>query len=154
LAQESGSQAKPVPNGKSADVYACVNLTVKPTTKLKFDFTPVSTNCMNHKGNNVTIEADKAGVSCGSVGYVEAKGSGSCAFESSRWNLSYAGNGNPYSGSVHTKWATGMGIKFESYSPKSSVNTSAAVSTATQMNWDGNGPIYIIFTPGAQSAKK
>jgi hypothetical protein len=135
--------------GKSANVNACVNLLVKPQSTITFSFSPVATNCMNHSGNSADMEVSKAGVSCTSIGYVEAKGSGGCAFESSRWNLSYSVSDHSWSGSAHTKWATGTGIVLESYPPKTSVNTSPTVSSATKMNWSGDGPIYIIFTPGA-----
>ncbi len=138
--------------GKGANTYGCVNLSVKPQSPVSFTFTPVSTNCMNDTGSAVTFSASTAGVTCGSIGYVEAKGSGWCAFESSTWNLSYAAPGTSWSGSTQSTWATGSGITLSSFSPKTSVNTSPSAGTATSVDWNNQGPIYIIFTPGATSA--
>lgn len=137
--------------GKGASTNACVNLAVAPQKPVIFNFTPVATNCMNDSGNSASLTATQAGVTCTSIGYVEAKGSGGCAFESSTWNLSYSSSGSPWSGSTQSTWATGSGITLNSYSPQTAVNTSPAASTATQMNWNDQGPIYIIFTPGATS---
>jgi hypothetical protein len=139
----------PAHAGKGANTNACVYLAVTPSAPVTVNFSPVNTNCMNNTGNSNSLTASATGVTCVSIGYVEAQGSGSCAFESSTWNLSYNAPGTAWSGSTQSKWATGSGITLSNYSPKTSVNTSPAVSTATSVDWNYQGPIYIIFTPGA-----
>lgn len=134
--------------GKGAVTYACVNLAVKPTSKVSFNFSPNIMKCMNNEGISETLVVEDAGVDCVSVGYVEAKGSNTCAFRDSKWSLSYTTSGQAWNGSTQSIWSID-GIALEGYSPKTSVNLSPAVSNATSTNWDGTGPIYIIFTPGA-----
>lgn len=151
LAALAACLATPALAGKSADANACVNLSVAPQSPVVFNFTPVNTNCMNDTGNNASVTASQAGVTCAPIGYVEAKGSGVCAFETSTWNLSYSAPGTSWSGSTQSEWATGSGITLKSYSPQTSVNTSPASSTATSLDWNDNGPIFIIFSPGATS---
>jgi len=140
--------------GKGANTNACVNLSVKPQSPLTFNFYPVSTNCMNDDGHNASLTVSTSGVSCVSIGYVEAKGSGTCAFRSSTWNLSYTTTGSSWSGATQSTWATGSGITLSDYTAQTSVNTSPAASGATSTDWNDQGPIYIVFTPGATSKVK
>jgi hypothetical protein len=137
--------------GKGANVYGCVYVKVKPPSPVTINFTPVATNCMQDdaKGNPQTTQARDAGITCILIGYIEAKGSGWCAFQDSTWSLSYSSPNSSWSGSTQSTFKTGTGIALSNYSAGTSVNTAAATGTATQTDWDNQGPIYIVFTPDA-----
>ncbi len=140
--------------GKGANVYGCVYLKVKPPSSVTINFTPVATNCMQDdaKGNPQTMQASEAGLTCVLIGYIEAKGSGWCAFQDSTWSLGYSSPNNSWSGSTQSTFKTGSGITLSNYSAGTSVSTTKAAGTATGTDWNDQGPIYIVFTPDATAS--
>jgi len=119
---------------------------------------------MNKKGNNTSFTVSAAGVTCGSVGYVEEKGSSTkgdvCATDTSLWVLSYnlkTGSApTPYSGSTNSKWSHPLfkpnHMSLKDQSPKTVVCTTTDLCDATSQQWDSGtqGPLYIIFQPQSQ----
>lgn len=138
---------------KTANVYACVYLPVPPTTKINFKFYPLSLQCMAQQGSEASMEVSKEGISCTSLGPVELKGSGGgCWWKSSDWALSYTAENTPYSGSIQSEWGKSYGIRFKDYSPGTSVNVSPTLGEATSIDWENEGPIYVIFSPTSGGA--
>lgn len=153
--------------GAGARVLACIYLAVAPIATETVTFTAggSDTHCMNDTGNNTTFSLTAAGVTCGSVGYVESKSSSSggdtCATDQSIWSLSYsisAANGPTGStGSVKTEWwHPDLGdnhIAFLTQSTGTVVCGAQNLCTSTELEWDGGttGPIYIIFNPASSA---
>ncbi|MCS4510459.1 hypothetical protein [Xylophilus ampelinus] len=145
--------------GAGANVNACVYLTSKPSVPMTVNVTPggSGTHCMHEKGHSATLTVSNAGVTCVSVGYVEAKASSSggdlCATDKSKWPLSYAITGTAFSGSTQTQWHTGTrnnSIDLHSPSPGTNVCGQSSLCTSTSWTWNAGtqGPLYIIFQPG------
>lgn len=145
--------------GAGATVYACVNFATKPAKPLVVNVTPggSGTHCMYDTGNNTTFTVTEAGVSCSSVGYVEAKASSTkgdfCATEKSRWPLAYSITDTSFSGQTQTQWNTGTSnnsIDLNDPPAGTIVCGSNAVCTSTSWTWNAGsqGPLYIIFQPG------
>lgn len=152
--------------GAGANVYACVYLPVAPAAPMQAGMTPggAGTHCMNDVGKATSFTVTNAGVTCGSIGYVEEKGSSTkgdtCATDTSSWPLSYTltqgGTPTPYSGATNSEWARpglrSNTMSLKNYSKGTVVCGSQALCTATSWEWDGGtqGPLYIIFQPQAQ----
>ena len=149
--------------GAGANVNACIYLPVAPAQPLKVDFTAGGSgdHCMNDKGKNASLSASTAGVSCTSVGYVESKSSSSggdtCASDDSIWTLGYTTPGTGYSGSTQSNWSHPFlghnHIALQNSSKDTYVCTQASLCNATKQQWDAGtqGPLYIIFEPGANN---
>jgi hypothetical protein len=150
--------------GAGANVNACIFLPTKPITPLSVNFTAGGSidHCMNNTGNNVSFTASQAGVTCGSVGYVEGKSSSSggdtCATDDSIWVLSYSVASTSYSGSTQSTWSHPFlgdnHINLQQYSKGTVVCANANLCTSTSQVWDSGtqGPLYIIFQPQAPGA--
>ena len=149
--------------GAGANVNPCIYLPTQPLSPLQFDITVggSATHCMNSIGNDTQIAVNSAGITCGSVGYVEEKGSSSggdtCATDESHWILGYTVPGTAYNGSIDTQWYVG-GVfgagdnHIELPDPKNTqVCGTPNLCSATQQEWKGGtqGPLYIIFQPAA-----
>ncbi|KAI3325199.1 hypothetical protein HD806DRAFT_469088 [Xylariaceae sp. AK1471] len=160
------SYALPITAGPGAEVYACINLGIRPSTNFTVTFNPISggNKCMNSVGNAVTIDIYQSGLSCGEIGYVEGKASSSggdlCATDESIWNLAYNTNKipNAKSGSVRSRWRKLWGsetneISFKAYTTGAQVCGSEALCSATDFYWstDTKGPAYFIFQPDKQT---
>ncbi|KAI1165328.1 hypothetical protein F5B18DRAFT_611574 [Nemania serpens] len=159
------SYVLPIAAGPGAGVYACINLISDPTSSYTVTFNPASgaNRCMTPVGNTVTVDVTRGGLTCASLGYVEAKSSSSggdtCATDESIWNIAYNENGkpNPSSGSIRTRWRrsglTSNEISFKESVPGAAVCGSQAVCAATVFNWrvGSQGPVYFIFTPSKQT---
>ncbi|WP_293355771.1 MULTISPECIES: hypothetical protein [unclassified Microcoleus] len=140
--------------GAGANVNACIYLPTKPLNSRPFNITVGGspTNCMNNTGNNTQIKIEDAGITCGSVGYVE--GDGSCIAES-HWILGYNTSGG-YNESIDTHWyrgGLGTGDNHMELSDKNPRNTqvcgTANRCNETEIQWSSGtqGPVYIIFSP-------
>ncbi len=150
--------------GAGANMYACVYLPVAPISPLSVSFTAGGSvdHCMNNTGNNNSITASTAGVTCASVGYVEGKSSSSggdtCATDTSIWLLSYNIASTAYSGSTQSTWSHPFlgdnHINLQASSTGTSVCSNSNLCTSTSQEWDSGtqGPLYIIFQPMAKSA--
>ncbi|NJM32499.1 MAG: hypothetical protein HC848_06100 [Limnobacter sp.] len=147
--------------GAGANVNVCVNLVTKPAVPLVVNAAPGSgASCMYDTGNSVTFTASNAGVTCGSVGYVEAKASSTkgdfCATSESKWPVGYSITGTSFSGSTQSVWHTSTtsnnSIDLENYASNTVVCNSAALCSGNSTTWNHGtqGPLYIIFQPQAQ----
>lgn len=147
--------------GAGANVNACINLPVKPSTPLQVTVAAggSGTHCMNDTGTGTSFTVSSAGVTCGSVGYVEAKASSTkgdtCATDSSNWPLSYTIANTAYSGATQSAWS-GAGsrnnINLNNPSNYTVVCGTSALCNSTSASWDHGtqGPLYIIFQPQGQ----
>jgi hypothetical protein len=151
--------ASPAYAGAGANVSACVYFATKPSTQLVVSITPAGsgTHCMNDTGSATSITVTGPGVSCASVGYVEAKASSTkgdlCATQSSNWPLAYSIAGTAYSGQTQTEWHTGTSnnsIDLQNQPAGTSVCGNSTLCPATSWTWNAGtqGPLYIIFQPG------
>lgn len=145
--------------GAGAQVNACVYFATKPATTLTVSVTPngSGTHCMNDTGSSTTFQVNTAGVTCGSVGYVEAKASSTkgdlCATDKSRWPLSYSIAGTAFSGQTQTQWNTGTqnnSMDLNDQPAGTNVCGGKALCPSTSWTWNAGsqGPLYIIFQPG------
>ncbi len=145
--------------GAGANVNACVYFATKPATTLTVTVTPggSGTHCMNNTGSAATINVSSAGVSCSSVGYVEAKASSTkgdlCATDKSKWPLSYSIANTAYSGQTQTQWNTGTSNNsMDLNNQPAGTNVCGANTLCPSTTWTWNagsqGPLYIIFQPG------
>lgn len=147
--------------GAGANMNACVYLAVSPATPITFNFTAGGSadHCMNDTGNNASVTASNAGVTCVSVGYVEEKGSSTggdvCATDISTWVLSYSAEDSSYSGSVQAHMShplfSSNHISIDNQSPDTYICSTANACNSTKLTWDSGtqGPLYFIFEPGA-----
>jgi hypothetical protein len=147
--------------GAGANVNACVSLPTKPMQPMTVSVTAggAGTHCMNDKGSNTSFTVNSAGVTCASVGYVEAKASSTkgdtCATDSSNWPLSYTISNTAFSGATQSGWSgagTRNSVNLENPSKDTVVCGSNSLCNATSWNWDHGtqGPLYIIFQPQGQ----
>lgn len=147
--------------GAGATVNACINLPTKPIQPLTVVVTPggAGTHCMNNTGSGTSFKVTDAGVTCASVGYVEAKASSTkgdtCATDSSNWPLSYSIQNTSFSGATQSQWSgagTRNSISLQSASKNTNVCGSSVVCNATSWDWDHGtqGPLFIIFQPQSQ----
>ena len=91
---------------------ACVNYQEKPSKNFTVTFDPNNSqnHCMYHIGSQATTDVTVSGLSCASIGYVEAKVSTSggdyCSTDESIWNIGYSTQGLPdnKSGNIKTRW--------------------------------------------------
>jgi hypothetical protein len=145
--------------GAGANVNACVYFATKPATALTVNVTPggSGTHCMNDTGKATTITVTSAGVTCSSVGYVEAKASSTkgdlCATDKSKWPLSYSIPGTAYSGGTQSQWNTGTqnnSMDLDNQPAGTNVCGQGALCPSTSWTWNAGsqGPLYIIFQPG------
>jgi hypothetical protein len=149
--------------GAGANMNACVYLAVAPDTPIKFAFKAGGSadHCMNNTGNDVTFSASAAGVTCGSVGYVEEKGSSSggdtCATDTSTWVLGYSTDQSGYSGSVQSHMSHPLfgsnHVEISNQSPGTYICSTSNLCNSTSLVWDSGtqGPLYMIFKPGASN---
>ena len=147
--------------GAGANVNACINLPVKPNSPLtvKVSAARSGTHCMNDAGNDTSFTVSAAGVTCSSVGYVEAKASSTkgdlCATDTSTWPLSYSITNTAYSGSTQSSWS-GAGstnsVNLNNPSKNTVVCGTNALCNSTSWQWNHGtqGPLYIIFQPQGQ----
>ncbi len=147
--------------GAGANINACVYLAVAPAEPITFKFKAGGSvdHCMNATGEDSSITVSKAGVSCISVGYVEAKASSTggdiCETDTSTWILSYSSSSGGYSGSTQAHMShpflSSNHISLSDSSPKTFVCGSSNLCDSTKQIWDAGtiGPLYIIFQPGA-----
>lgn len=153
--------AGPAHAGAGANVNACINLPTKPATPMQVSVKAggSGTHCMNDSGNNASFTVTSAGVTCASVGYVEAKASSTkgdtCATDSSNWPLSYTISGSAFSGTTQSGWSgagTRNSINLENPSKDTVVCGSDSLCNSTSWNWNHGtqGPLYIIFQPQGQ----
>jgi len=147
--------------GAGATVNACISLPTKPMQPMTVSVKAggAGTHCMNDNGNNTSFTVSSAGVTCASVGYVEAKASSTkgdtCATDSSNWPLSYTIANTAFSGATQSGWSgagTRNSINLENPSKDTVVCGSSSLCNTTSWNWDHGtqGPLYIIFQPQAQ----
>lgn len=145
--------------GAGANVNACVYFATKPAAALTVSVTVAGsgTHCMNNTGNNASFTVTSAGLTCGSVGYVESKSSSSkgdlCATDSSNWPLSYAIANTAFSGATQTGWNAGSqnnSMNLNNQSAGTQVCGSQALCTSSSWTWNAGtqGPLFIIFQPG------
>jgi hypothetical protein len=149
--------------GAGANINACVYLATDPATPIKFTFKAGGSadHCMNAPGQDVAFSVSKAGVTCGSVGYVEEKGSSSggdiCATDTSTWVLSYSTDQGGYSGSVQAHMSHPLfhsnHISIDNESKGTYICSTANLCNSTSLEWDSGtqGPLYMIFQPGASN---
>jgi len=153
--------AGPASAGAGANVNACINLPTKPAQPMYVQVTAggAGTHCMNDAGKNTSFQVSSAGVTCATVGYVEAKASSTkgdtCATDSSNWPLSYKINNTAFSGTTQSGWSgagTRNSINLENPSKDTVVCGSDSLCNATSWNWNHGtqGPLYIIFQPQGQ----
>lgn len=147
--------------GAGAQVYACIHLPDEPSSPLtvKVKVGDSGTQCMNAVGENTTLIVSTAGVTCSSVGYVEAKPcskkSDLNATDTSTWSLSYSIQNTAYSGSTQTSWHSSGIVNFIKLSDASEgtiVCGAQALCDSTSYQWKAGtlGPLYIILQPLAQ----
>lgn len=147
--------------GAGANVNACIYLPTAPMAPLKATVTAggSGTHCMNDKGNSTTINVTQAGLTCGSVGYVEAKASSTkgdtCATDTSTWPVAYTIGGTAYSGATQSDWSgagTRNSITLQNQTRGTAVCNSQNLCSGTSATWDHGtqGPVYVIFQPQAQ----
>ena len=144
-----------------ADVNACVYLPTAPIQPLTVNFTAggASDHCMNHTGNNVSFVASAAGITCGSVGFVQEKNGDNhgktCFGSKSNWVLSYVIANTAYSGATnaHFNYDFSHYHVYLSAAKWSEVCANATLCGSTSQKWDSGtkGPLYMIFKPMAQS---
>jgi hypothetical protein len=147
--------------GAGAMVNACIYLPTAPITPMQANISAggSGTHCMNDKGNGTTINVTQAGLTCGSVGYVEAKASSTkgdtCATDTSTWPVAYTIGGTAYSGSTQSDWSgagTRNSITLQNQSGGTAVCNSQNLCSGTSATWDHGtqGPVYVIFQPQSQ----
>ncbi|MEA5163388.1 hypothetical protein [Cereibacter johrii] len=149
--------------GAGANMNACVYLAVPPAQPITFSFTAGGSadHCMNDIGQDASVVASQAGVSCVSVGYVEEKGSSTggdtCATDTSTWILSYSSSAGGYSGSVQAHMShpifSSNHIEIDNASPDTYICSTGHLCNSTKLTWDSGtqGPLYMIFEPGAHN---
>lgn len=149
-----------------ANLYACVNLTTKPTPSVTYNFSTQALQCMANIGQNAALTVSQAGVSCAKIGYVQQKGwttgGDNCyGLNSGLMLLSYNQQNGAASGSVQTDWWTYLlynnHMRLESASSTYlNVCSSPALCTNTAVDWPwANAPtkdLYVIFQPQAKSS--
>jgi hypothetical protein len=150
--------------GPGAIINGCIYLPTAPTSALTVNFTVTANHCMNSSGQNQSMTipayASGAGVTCVSIGYVEAQASttlgNTCGSDDSYWTLSYSIANSGFSGSAETEWPKnflGIGhnsLSLQNQSPNTQIcSTSSLCGSATSITWDSGsqGPLYIIFQP-------
>jgi hypothetical protein len=150
--------------GPGADVNACVYFAVAPNPPVTVNFTAGGglDHCIISAGQNTHFTASRAGITCGPVGYIEAKESSSggdtCATADRTWSLAYSIPGTSYSGSTLSSWThKALGSNHMSLvdaSPGTNVCGEQAQCTTTTVEWSGGtqGPLFIIFSPLANSS--
>lgn len=152
--------------GAGANITACIYMPAKPTTAWKASFIAGGngTHCMSSNGSNATVQVQNQGLNCGSVGYVEEKGSSSggdtCSTDTSHWVLSYTStdtNGAQlaYTGSTSVEMERDMTHNHAGISNQTTgtqICTSQALCTSTGQDWDhgSQGPLFIVYQPLAQ----
>lgn len=164
LAVAMGLLAGPAMAGAGAIVNACIYLPVAPSSALSVNFTPSNIHCMSNVGSSESMSVTTAGVSCTSIGYVEAKSTSSdgdaCGTDDSNWLLSYNttqnGQATPYTGATASTWSHPIfghnHITLSSQSAGTVVCLTSDLCTSTEEQWDSGtqGPLYIIFQPQVQ----
>ena len=142
---------------------ACVYLAVTPASPITVNFKAGGSadHCMNKKGHVVSFSASTDGVTCGAVGHDEEKGSSTgndlCATDTSTWVLSYSSEQRGYSGSVEAQLShplfSSNHIKIGNQSPDTHICSTKNLCNPTKISWDSGtqGPLYMIFEPGALS---
>lgn len=137
------------------EVQGCIWQATKPDKPYTVRFTGGSSSdaCMKRKGNSPTMTVSEVGITCTSLGDVEADDDGWCYWQQSRWGMSYTVDGKPYSGSTLSRVTTGpvhSDIELNNQSPGTNVCASKAQCSSSFQEWrnSGNEPIYIVFKPG------
>ncbi|HEX3553888.1 MAG TPA: hypothetical protein VIA62_11735 [Thermoanaerobaculia bacterium] len=145
--------------GPGAVIYGCVYVPTAQSSALTVNFTTLGNHCMNSIGSNASMSVSAAGVTCVSVGYVEAQASttwgNTCGSDDSLWTLSYNVPNTGFSGSALTDWPKnflGIGhnsLSLQNQSPNTMICGSQSLCTSTSITWDAgsSGPLYIIFQP-------
>lgn len=111
---------------------------------------------MTHQGAPIDITVTNSGLTCGYIGYVEAKASSTwpdlCATDESIWNIGYQTKGltSNKSGSVKSRWRKMWGsqtneISFYEHVPGSMVCGSESMCYSEKFHWDtgSTGPAYV-----------
>ncbi|KAK6526575.1 hypothetical protein TWF694_005157 [Orbilia ellipsospora] len=135
--------------GSGAFMKACVWFAGEATTgdrSVSFTVGGGADQCMNYKGNDAKVLANKKGTTCVDLGYVEATNSGMCHFKKSIWTVSYSVN--QFSGSAQTKWEEYWQKNYctlQSESGGTNICSAAANCESKSIEWDGStqGPIYV-----------
>jgi len=147
--------------GAGANLYVCINLETTPTKPLTINVMPntTSASCMYDTGSATSFSASTAGLSCGSIGYIEAKASSTkgdfCATSESKWSVGYSSPGTQYSGATQSEWHTSNtssnSIDLENFASHTVICTTKALCNGTSVDWNHGtqGPLYIIFQPQA-----
>ncbi|EFQ89727.1 hypothetical protein PTT_13911 [Pyrenophora teres f. teres 0-1] len=135
-----------------ANVYGCVEFGQQQFEPLVVTFTPGSPSDQNIDPAgyaNSTLVSD-SGVTCAHLGYVHEASS----FQDSIWSLGY--KVGAYSGFTSSTWTAtwwNNKIVLSGESPETVVCGTQHKCKGTTLLWDQGtqGPIYIIFTPGAKA---
>ncbi len=137
--------------GPGANMNACIHYPVRPIKPLVVEFKRGNWQSMNESGQDSSMNVSEAGLTCTSVGYVEA-----ARFlnpQASRWEIGYTIIDSPKSGSTNTNWkgVLPMANKLEllSASPGTALCLSAHLCNVQYQEWASGtqGPLYIIFQP-------
>ncbi|WP_152986741.1 hypothetical protein [Pseudovibrio sp. POLY-S9] len=140
--------------GAGAVVFACVKYTNEPSEKTTFNFQAGGSGdyCMRETGRNNFVEVERKGISCVSVGYVEADDRlfSGCSTGESNWSLSYFSDDMTKTGSTSSDWSLKFGLntmKLEGQVPNTHVCPSAADCDSDEVTWPfgKTGPLYIQF---------
>ena len=132
------------------EVQACVYLATEPKDPYTVTWTTKHSTdtCMKRRGYGTSMQVNKQGITCTSLGDVEVDDDGACWWKQSRWGVSYNVDQKAYSGSTGSRWTTGPSnsdIQLNDYSPGTVVCGSPALCSGTFKEWsnDSNGPIYV-----------
>ncbi|KZK93281.1 MULTISPECIES: hypothetical protein [unclassified Pseudovibrio] len=140
--------------GAGAVVYACVKYTNEPSEKTTINFQAGGSGdyCMRETGRDNFVEVERKGVSCVSVGYVEADDRifSGCSTSESNWSLSYFTDDQTESGSTSTDWSLSFGLNtmdLKDQVPNTHVCPSEADCVSSTITWPfgETGPLYIQF---------
>ncbi|KAH7025101.1 uncharacterized protein B0I36DRAFT_366996 [Microdochium trichocladiopsis] len=138
--------------GPGAIIYACINLPTPPSQNFTVNFKAGAgtDRCLNNNGTDASVVVSRQGITCASVGYVEAKTSSWgdwCASASRFWSLSWETEDQTRSGSTNTEWFRRKDIELVGYTPGTYICGRPASCTQRTITWDNQGPLYIIFNP-------
>ena len=164
-----GVALRGVSAGAEAYINACIYLAQKPAQPFSIQWTAgnnAADRCLYDRGHDATMTVTDSGLTCSSVGKVQAKASSSggdlCATDDSIWGISYnGGKNNVYSGSTLSKW-TSEGfflskarVTLRQSSKDTNICADRARCSGTDVYWQkSNTPnLYIIFHPVATNVQ-
>jgi hypothetical protein len=133
--------------GAKADVYACIELPVKPLTEITYTFTTHGVENMKESGHNGSVEVSEKGISSVSLGRVEAE----ISFAGGKhlWNLTCNASDGSYNRVIETRWRKAAHQHIELLNPENDVTVCLddALCGQTAQEWNDTPKIYIIFQP-------